>query len=196
MEKIIKSKFLRHLFVAFLTFTCTTGAWSQSKFHIDIDYHYYLGFSENFMGTTLSRDSYKMGGHAIHVAPRYDISSQWSAGIGIGLDRYTELDYNTLPVFATVRYKALKKFPNAYAFADLGYAIKVGDFTKGFTGSLGVGYTHMLSKRFGLNFQIAYNLKKFSDIPTYIYDIETDNTQFSKGSSTRHSLSLGIGITF
>ena len=109
-----------------------------------------------------------MGGHSLRLSTRYDVSRLWSAGIGIGLDRYTEPDYNTMPVFATVRYKALEKVPDAYVFADMGYAIKAGDFTKGLTGSLGIGYTHMFARHFGLNFQIAYNLKRFNDIPTYI----------------------------
>ena len=97
------------------------------------------------MDITLKRDKYHMGGHSLRLSTRYDVSRLWSAGIGIGLDRYTEPDYNTMPVFATVRYKALEKVPDAYVFADMGYSIKSGDFTKGLTGSLGIGYTHMFA---------------------------------------------------
>lgn len=167
----------------------------QSRFHFDIDYHYNLGLCENIMGETLKRSQYKMGGNSIQFTPRYDITRQWSAGIGIGLSRYTNLDYNTMPVYATVRYKAMEKVPNLYIFTDLGYALKVGDFTKGFTGNIGIGYTHMFKKHFGLNFQIAYNLKRFNDVPVYIYDVDSHETHLFNENSTRHSLSFGVGIT-
>lgn len=196
MTHFVKLYSWKSLWVVILVLACTTTAWGQSRFHIDVDYHYNLGLSEKFMGTSLNRNKYKMGGHSIHLSPRYDISPLWSAGIGIGLDRYTELDYNTLPIFATVRYRALKKIPDVYAFTDLGYAIKAGDYTKGFTGSLGIGYTYMLAKHFGVNVQIAYNLKRFTDISTYIYNAESGESSFSKEKSTRHSLSFGIGLTF
>ncbi|MBP3227590.1 MAG: hypothetical protein J6M53_02265 [Bacteroidaceae bacterium] len=179
-----------------LLFCGATAAHAQSKFHLDLDYRYSFGLSESYDGHTLGRDKYKMGGHALHLAARYDITPLWSAGIGAGLDRYTEPDYNTLPVFATVRYKFLSSVPNAYAFADAGYAIKAGDYTQGFTGSLGVGYTHLFTRRFGLNFQLAYNLKQFTGLPYYTIDTASGYASYSEVSSTRHSIALGIGITF
>ena len=94
-----------------------------------------------------------------------------------------------------MRYKAIEKVPDLYLFSDLGYALKVGDFTKGFTGNIGIGYTHMFKKHFGLNFQIAYNLKRFNDIPTIIYDANLQETHYGTTNSTRHSLSFGVGIT-
>ena len=156
MNHSFKSFSWKHLLIFLLVSGCVTIVRGQSRFHIDLDYHYNLGLS----------------------------------------DRYTEPDYNTMPVFATVRYKALEKVPDAYVFANMGYAIKSGEFTKGLTGSLGIGYTHMFAKHFGLNFQIAYNLKRFNDIPTYIYNVDKGETTYSKENTTRHSLSFGIGVTF
>jgi len=173
-----------------------TSAWGQRRIHFDVDYHYNLGVVENFMGTKLHRDDYSMGGHSLHLAARYDVAPRWSAGLGIGLDRYTEPDYNTMPVYATVRFAALPSVPSAYAFADLGYALGVGDYTKGFAGALGVGYTYMIAKHFGLNFQLAYNLKKFEDIPLVVFSEGTDAPTYSEAHSTRHSISFGIGVTF
>ena len=147
------------------------------------------------MGLTLKRDQFKMGGNSLQFTPRYDITEKWSAGMGFALSRYTNLDYNTLPVYATVRYKAIEKVPDLYLFTDIGYALKIGDFTKGFTGNIGIGYTHMFKRHFGLNFQIAYNLKRFNDIPTYINDIDSQATRFTYANSTRHSLSFGVGVT-
>ena len=76
-------------------------ALAQSKLHIDLDYQYSMGMSEKFAGNTYSRGSYKFGGNLLQVAARYDVAIQWSVGIGMGLARYTEPDFNTYPVFAT-----------------------------------------------------------------------------------------------
>ena len=117
-------------------------ALAQSKLHIDLDYQYSLGMSEKFAGNTYNRSSYKMGGNLLQVAARYDVATQWSVGIGIGLARYTEPDFNTYPVFATLRYKPVRKLPQAYLFTDLGYGLKLADDSNpGFSGKLGVGYT-------------------------------------------------------
>lgn len=174
---------------------CLSTTKGQGKFHFDIDYHYNLGLREKLMGVPLKRSQYQMGGNSVQLSSRYDITPRWSAGMGIGLSRYTNLDYNTLPVFATVRYKAIEKVPDIYLFSDLGYALKVGEFTKGITGNIGIGYTHMLQKHFGLNFQIAYNVKRFNDIPVYIYDVDSQETHLFNENGTRHSLSFGVGIT-
>jgi len=189
----------RVFLVVLFTISMFSTAWCQSKFHFDVDYHYMLGLSEHIDGfPTLNRSDRKMGGHSLHLTPRYDVSRLWSVGLGIGLDRYTNSDYNTLPIFATVRYKAIKKVPDFYTFADLGYAISSfgGDFTNGITGSLGLGYTYMFAKHFGLNFQLAYNAKQFLDVPTYVIDIPSGDVTYSERNSVRHSLSFGIGMTF
>lgn len=183
----------------------STGAMAQSKLHFDVDYHYNLGLSERQLGTNHGRNDYEMGGHSLRLATRYDVSQKLSAGVGIGLDRFTHPDYNTLPVFATLRYKPLTKLHNAYAFTDLGYAIKTADdFAPGFTGRFGVGYSLPLGKRFGLNFQVAYGLNTFREKVSYYstvwdeesggYGIVQDGT--FKSTFTRHNLSFGVGITF
>lgn len=195
MTQSRKSGYRKIILAIVLAVGGLTAIKGQSRFHFDIDYHYNLGLCEKIMGETLKRGQYKMGGNSVQLSSRYDITRQWSAGIGIGLSRYTNLDYNTMPVYTTVRYKAMEKVPNLYIFTDLGYALKVGDFTKGFTGNIGIGYTHMFKKHFGLNFQIAYNLKRFNDVPVYIYDVDSHETHLFNENSTRHSLSFGVGIT-
>lgn len=195
MTQSRKSGYRKIILAIVLAVGGLTAIKGQSRFHFDIDYHYNLGLCEKIMGVTLKRGQYKMGGNSVQLSSRYDITPRWSAGMGIGLSRYTNLDYNTLPVFATVRYKAIEKVPDIYLFSDLGYALKVGEFTKGITGNIGIGYTHMFKKHFGLNFQIAYNLKRFNDVPVYIYDVDSHETHLFNENSTRHSLSFGVGIT-
>lgn len=189
-------KLRKRLLAIFLLLGCVSAMQGQSKFHFDLDYHYYLGLSEKFMNRTFHRDTDKMGGNSLRFTARYDLSPLWSAGVGLGLDCYTNPSHNTMPIFATVRCKAIKTVPELYAFSDLGYAVKVGDYSKGFTGSLGIGYTYNFAKHLGVNFQIAYNLKCFDDLPTYTIDTYLNRTTYSEEDATRHSLSFGIGLTF
>lgn len=171
---------------------------AQSKFHVDLDYHYNFGLSMRKFGKTWGRSDYSMGGHSLRLGARYDVAQQWSVGAGIGLDRYTDDDYNTLPIYATLRYKPLKSLQGAYAFTDLGYAVSPssGDFYKGFTGRLGIGYTVHVARHFGVNFQVAYDFKDFRGITEGYIDNETQKPVFYDTNSTRHSLSFGIGVTF
>lgn len=203
MRTFCKPFFARALAFALVAFTAT-GVMAQSKLHFDVDYHYNLGLSQRWLGTSHGRDEYKMGGHSLRFTTRYDVTPKLSAGVGVGLDRFTEPDCNTLPIFATLRYKPLPKLQNAYAFTDLGYAIGSSDFSPGFTGRLGVGYALPLGKRFGLNFQVVYGLNTFREEMSYysivwnavsksselVYDGSYKNTQ------TRHSISFGVGVTF
>lgn len=147
------------------------------------------------MGHTMKRDAHKMGGHSLCLVMRYDVTSRWSAGAGAVLARYTRVDYNTLPVFATVRYKLFERIPSAYTFTDVGYALDKKSFARGFLASQGLGYTYMLSRRFGFNFQIGYNLKNFrEDLKGYNSERKTLEPYVAK--SHRHSLTSGIGLVF
>ena len=93
----------RRIFVSIIVASfISVTALAQSKLHFDLDYQYSLGLSENFAEYTYNRGSYKMGGNLLQVAARYDVATQWSVGIGMGLARYTEPDFNTYPVFATL----------------------------------------------------------------------------------------------
>lgn len=187
----------RIFIVTIVTTLISVTTLAQSKLHMDLSYQYSLGLSEKFAGLTYGRDSYKMGGNSLQVTARYDIAARWSAGIGMGVARYTEPDLNTFPVFATLRYNPVRKLPQAYLFTDLGYGLKLTDDSNpGFSGKLGIGYTWMIMRHFGLNFQVAYNLINIRDIDTTSYDEATNEVTFFKSASTRHSISFGIGLTF
>lgn len=172
---------------------------AQSKFHVDIDYHYNLGLSMHQFGKTYGRSDYNMGGHSLRLSTRYDVAPKFSVGAGIGLERYTadDYDYNTLPIYATLRYKPLKSLAGAYVFTDIGYAVSPSsDFYKGFTDKLGIGYTVKVTRHFGVNFQVAYDFKDFRDITTGYIDYDTQKPVFYNTNTTRHSLSFGVGVTF
>lgn len=191
MKRIVKI-----LFVSIICFLGANTAKSQSPYHFDIDYHYNLGVSETIAGKSFGRDKYKMGGSAFHLTARYDIAKQWSVGMGVGIERYTEIDINTMPIFATLRFKPIED-KNFYVFSNIGYSLKVAsDYHNGFTGRLGLGYTINMAKHFKPYFQVAYNLNNFRGIETISYNDNTQQTDFFKTNSTRHSISFGIGISF
>lgn len=163
---------------------------AQCKFHVDLDYHYYFGLAEkvSINRHTDTRSDYKMGGNSLTLAARYDVHPKVSVGAGFGLSRYTQGYVNTLPVYVTLRYKPIEKMKDAYVFTDLGYGIdsEEDDFTPGVLFNLGVGYTKMFAKHFGVNFQLGYNLKQFKYTHSNIPNLE----------ATRHSVIFGLGLTF
>lgn len=195
----MNKKKLSTVCIIFLMIALSTNrVHAQSKFHFDIDYHYNLGLSTSYDAGHWGRGDYKMGGNSIHFTGRYDVSDKLSTGLGFGWDRYTEPDYNTLPIFATLRYKPVTTLKNAYCFTDLGYGIKPKEtYNSGFLMNLGIGYTKMCSAHFGINFQIAYNYKVFNDgIMSIITDEAGYQVDCEYFDNTRHSISFGIGITF
>lgn len=187
----------KQVFMLFVVCLATLSVSAQPKFHVDLGYNYNLGLSEKIVGTSFGRGTYKMGGHSLRLSARYDITSDLSAGMGLGVERYTEFDFNTLPVFLTLRYKPLKKMNDAYVFTDLGYALNASDnHNPGFTGKLGIGYVFHIAKHFGINLQIAYDLKDFRKIPTIEYDVVNQQNKYYNTNSVRHSISFGVGLTF
>ena len=188
MTKIFRLKSIAILFALILFQSMDAEA--QCKFHVDLDYHYYFGLAEkvSINRHTDTRSDYNMGGNSLTLAARYDVHPKVSVGAGVGLARYTQRYFNTLPIYATLRYKPIEKVKDAYVFTDLGYAIdsEKDDFTPGVLFNLGVEYTKMFAKHFGVNFQLGYNLKQFKYNHSNIPDLK----------STRHSVIFGVGLTF
>lgn len=143
-------------------------------------------------------ETYRMGGNSLHLTALYDFTEKFSAGAGIGADRYTNTDFNTFPVYAAFRYRPLSRIPAAYVYTNAGYGLfKSVNIYAGWVGDLGIGYQYMLRKHFGLNFQLGYNLKEFAGIESYAYDPSTGQTTFlGKKSAVRHSVSFGFGLVF
>jgi hypothetical protein len=207
LESEIKPKSMKTKYIFFIgtLFSLSLGEVSgqapqktikkDPKFHVLLDYHYNLG-----LATKQQWQSYDLSkrGHSLHLTALYDFTSRIAAGIGIGADRYTHPDFNTIPVYATFRYKPVSNIPQGYIYTNLGYGCFSNEaITSGWMWDLGIGYTKMFRRHFGLNFQIGYNLKEFADIPFYEYNINTENiTYLGTINDLRHSLSIGIGLVF
>mgnify|MGYP000756714995 FL=1 len=195
----------KHIFLAGTLFLLSLGEISgqesrstvknDPKFHVLLDYHYNLGLAtkQQWQNSGMSK-----GGHSLHLTALYDFTSRIAAGIGIGADRYTYPHFNTIPVYVTFRYKPVSSIPNGYIYTNLGYGCFSNEaIAPGWLWDLGIGYTKMFRRHFGLNFQIGYNLKEFGGIPSYNYNIDTEEiTYLGTISDLRHSLSMGIGFVF
>lgn len=192
----MKAKIIVFIVGVFLLQTSIVKA--QNKFHIVLDYHYNLGVSERYWGKKLNRSDYEMYGNSLHLTALYDITLKISAGVGMGADRYEQPGYNTFPIYGTFRYRPLQKIYDGYVYTDLGYGVfKNDNITPGWVWNVGIGYTKMFAKRFGLNFQLGYNLKEFDNIPSFKVGFESDEINYvGKKSSIRHSISFGIGLVF
>lgn len=189
------------LLIAVCLVIASVSANAQKRFHVDLDYHYYLTVSERFLGQSFGRkDIDDMHGNSLRFAVRYDFTGRVSAGAGIGLDWYEGLSYGTAPVFATCRYKLIED-KGLYAFTNLGYSIGNSDgdpFSRGMMFDLGIGYPIMLTKNFGINIQLGYNLSQFHNQDFYVVDVSPDIIDVNrlKINGCRHSLSFGVGLTF
>jgi hypothetical protein len=199
----MRKSFLVSLIIALCTLSANAA--EPAKIQVGLDYHYNFGFAERFYGHTYTRSDYAMSGNSLRLSFLYNINSKYTAGVGVGLENYD--GWNTLPIFATFRYRPftaplLKDF---YAFATPGYSVSTGDgfdITSGMVGDLGIGWTKMLRRHFGVNFQIGYQLKQIR-FPYYIYDfydeVYDDNyveSTRTTASDWRHSITFGFGLVF
>ncbi|HZK68452.1 MAG TPA: hypothetical protein VFC36_02530 [Paludibacter sp.] len=179
---------------------CFIGSYqvsAQSKIHFVTDIHYLYGLSETNSYLTLTRKDVNLYGKSLHLTSLYDFSKSISAGVGIGADRYENPGFNTLPVFASLYYTPFViTHPRTYLFTNLGFGIKNSYANSGLMFDAGIGYKKMFSSRFGLNFQLGYNLKQINETPIYIPTVDNQSYDLIYVTSLRHSLSLGIGVIF
>ena len=176
----------------------------ESKFHIDLLYYYNVGLFMHQRNYSCLRNKSEMGGESLRLYMRYNITPRWSAGIGTGVESYTEPFFNVFPLFSTARFKpfrANKSLKDMYVFTDIGYGIKLFEsVTPGLTWKLGMGYTHMWARHFGLTIHVAYDLKSFRySVGNVNADANNDTAgtiTWRKVNNWRHSLSLGIGFAF
>lgn len=180
----------RSIIVAIFITLFLQNAFSQSKIHAEVDFGYMIGFTERSNSYRINRSLYNMYTNSIRLSGIYRLSSSYSIGAGIGMERYENPGYNTLPVFASVRYTPVLSIPKGYIYTDLGYSIGTSTMTPGLLWDLGIGYQWMFRKHFGLKVQAGYNIKQLKT-DRWAYE----NT-IQKVNQWRHSLSLSTGIIF
>ncbi len=221
----------RKFFTLIAMVVCATAITTiQAQFHIGLDYRFSLGFSETvsdlrikdpnakpFPGGNIStyvqrepgelktfyRDEANMQVHALMLSANYDITPQVSVGVGAMISLSVPKHFQT-PFYATAKYRPIKKHLNAYVFTNLGYAPSYGGdtFCEGWLFDVGIGYSIMLRKHFGFNFQISYNLNHYKNETVnvdYLIEYETfsgiDIVPYYI-NSLRHSLGFTVGFIF
>ena len=132
----------------------------------------------------------KATAYGLQTINGYFFNPYFSAGIGIGLDGYSNPNFNTIPVFIDLRLYFDDNPSSMYTYMDLGTLIKIKNGTKrGRMFNIGVGYKIALNKkRVILVTDIGYSFKQVS------FDGQTikksDDKLLIKG------LMLSLGIIF
>lgn len=193
----------KHLtLLALLLLLNSIQANAQSKFSFSLDYHHLKGITEKNDLHIKNADSY---GNSLHFTAFYRAIPQLDLGAGIGADRYEYLGFNTLPVFAALRYYPLNKLPETYIYSNAGYSIKTDNTYEGALFDIGIGHQWSFSRRWSINIQLGYNLKQirhaypqYDDAyysSYYSYDLP-GKTLIDDYSTIRHSFSVGFGLIF
>lgn len=180
----------RNIIVVLFITLFSQNSFAQSRIHTELDYGYMIGFTERGNSYKINRSLYKMHTNSMRLSGIYRLSNSYSLGAGIGLERYEDPGYNTLPVFAILRYTPVLSIPKGYIYTDLGYSIKTLTTTPGLLWDLGIGHQWMFRKHFGLKAQIGYNLKQLKTDYWISYNSTKEVSQW------RHSLALSIGLVF
>lgn len=157
------------------------------RFYVETSYLY--GLVEKGDGFKITRSNSNMSGMGLHLSALYSFSKVFSAGVGLGLDRYNNPGYNSLPIFTSLQCMPLSVNRNIYAFTNIGYGIGGADFTKGGMCDLGIGYKLIIKQSFGLNLKLGYNLKQINSEVKDFWGI----TNFGKIDRNRHSLFIAFG---
>jgi hypothetical protein len=186
-------------------------AQNDARFHVELDYGYHAGLSESLNHYNFKSQG-TLGGHSLTINALYNIRPDMTVGVGYGLTRFTRRyqgDNNTMPLYATFRYRPLATHRAFYAYTDLGYTLlndrENHNFTGGFLGGIGVGYQLMFKRHFGLNFKLGYGIQQFARTPVVVSinektDQATGNTfidaTYDYRSLWRHSILFGLGLVF
>jgi Uncharacterized conserved protein len=161
----------------------------EQKLRFYIESSYLFGLVEKGDGFKINRSDSKMNGLSLHLSALYSLSKVISIGGGLGLDRYNNPGYNTLPFFLSMHCMPISMNRNIYAFTNIGYGIGGGDFTKGKMCDLGIGYKLIIKQSFGLNFKLGYNLKS---INSEVKDF-WGTTNLGTIDRDRHSIFIAFG---
>ena len=107
----------------------------------------------------------KATAYSLQTINGYFFSPYFSAGIGFGLDGYSNPNYNTLPVFLDLRAYFNDDQSSPYLFTDIGTLAKIENGTNnGTIFNIGVGYKYPLNMdRFIIVTDLSYCSKTISN---------------------------------
>lgn len=148
---------------------------------------------------------------SISASGNYKINSNFSAGIGLGLEFFNE---TYMPVFANFEYHFKESYSTPFAFLKVGYQVPIensnaiyydvqpiwssfapwpGEYSEdglntkgGVLINPGLGYQQMFNRGFGMSFAIGYQFHRLNYNGENDYSLDIDYNR----------LSIKIGITF
>tara|TARA_Y100000589_G_scaffold259899_1_gene249566 strand:+ start:996 stop:1598 length:603 start_codon:yes stop_codon:yes gene_type:complete len=133
----------------------------------------------------------KASAFSLQTINGYFFSPYFSAGLGIGLDGYSNPNINTMPLFIDLRLYLSEQISSMYLYTDFGSLIKIENGPKrGRMFNIGAGYKLALSKknRTTIITDLGYSFKQVSN------DGEPIRTSDSK--ILINGLILSFGIIF
>ncbi|QFZ53741.1 hypothetical protein FEZ18_02420 [Oceanihabitans sp. IOP_32] len=103
--------------------------------------------------------------YSLQTINGYFFSPYFSAGIGIGLDGYSNPNFNTLPIFLDLRTYFNDGKSSPYLYTNYGTLVKIeGGKNNGAIFNIGVGFKFPLNKnRFIMVTDISYSYKTISN---------------------------------
>lgn len=107
----------------------------------------------------------KATAYSLQTINGYFFSPYFSAGIGIGLDGYSNPNFNTLPIFLDLRTYFNDGKSSPYLYTNYGTLVKIeGGKNNGAIFNIGVGFKFPLNKnRFIMVTDISYSYKTISN---------------------------------
>lgn len=107
----------------------------------------------------------KAQAYSLQTINGYFFSPYFSAGLGIGLDGYTNPTFNTLPAFLDLRFYFNDGISSTYLYIDYGTLVKVENGrNNGTIANIGIGYKFPLNKkRFVIVTDLSYSYKTISN---------------------------------
>ena len=129
----------------------------------------------------------------------------FSTGLGVGLDYYWT---RTIPLFLDIRKDIFNKAQTPFVYLDLGThapTVKAnpeykGEYGKGVSFDVGVGYKNPINKKLSLNVSFGYTQKRYSkteynhyiiiDFPPY----DRDNSEHYDYIFRRFSMKAGLSF--
>ena len=107
----------------------------------------------------------KATAYSLQTINGYFFSPYFSAGIGIGLDGYSNPNFNTLPIFLDLRAYFNDAKSSPYLYTDYGILAKVENGkNNGTIFNIGVGYKFPINKdRFIIVTDLSYSYKTISN---------------------------------
>ena len=118
--------------------------------------------SEGVVATSLNVD--KAHAYSLQTINGYFFNPNFSAGIGIGLDGYTNPNFNTLPMFLDLRAYFSDEAKSGYLYMDIGALAKIdGGKNNGSIFNIGLGYKFPLKDRLMIVTDLGYSYKSISN---------------------------------